>query len=526
MRAATLRDLNPARRARIAAIAVAACAIAASAEPAAAVDRRVGADVPKPVLTGSPWTEAEIAGLDASVELALAGAKTLRGAHVGLYAIDARDGRVLYAHNPDDAFQPASTLKLLVGSAALDRLGAGFRFRTEAFPGAPVVDGEVKGVLVLRGSGDVLLDDNALGELAPALRAAGITAVHGVGFDEPPDIVPYLPGWSWDDLPWYYAAPVTRLGLNDNAVTLRVTPGASAGAPVAVSVEPWGSVCAAAAPSCTDDLGFRIDVAATTGLPVSENTLDVVRPIGDGGIDRVRLVGTLAAGAKPEHLSIAVPRPPAYAAAAAERALRAAGVRVLPAGTDRRASAPAGASVIVWTHWSEPLSEMLADLWLPSDNVLAEELLRAVGATAPALQGSSANGIAWEKTWLKGLGVDSDAVAIEDGSGLSVYDRSSPRALVAVLRHDWDGPNRDLVLDDLPIAGVRGTLDTSFAGTAAEKRVFAKTGSLSHVSALAGYIANAKHGAIIFAFQVDDWIGARADLSELRGRVLSEFVER
>jgi len=182
--------------------------------------------------------------------------------------------------------------------------------------------------------------------------------------------------------------------------------------------------------------------------------------------------------------------------------------------------------VIVWTHWSEPLSEMLADLWLPSDNVLAEELLRAVGATAPALQGSSANGIAWEKTWLKGLGVDSDAVAIEDGSGLSVYDRSSPRALVAVLRHDWDGPNRDLVLDDLPIAGVRGTLDTSFAGTAAEKRVFAKTGSLSHVSALAGYIANAKHGAIIFAFQVDDWIGARADLSELRGRVLSEFVER
>ena len=131
-----------------------------------------------------------------------------------------------------------------------------------------------------------------------------------------------------------------------------------------------------------------------------------------------------------------------------------------------------------------------------------------------------------EKTWLKGLGVDTDAIAIEDGSGLSVYDRITPRDLVVILRHDWDGPNRDLVLDALPIAGVRGTLKSSFTGTPAEKRVFAKTGSLSHVSALAGYVANAKHGAVIIAFQVDDWVGASADLRELRGRVLSEFVER
>jgi D-alanyl-D-alanine carboxypeptidase/D-alanyl-D-alanine-endopeptidase (penicillin-binding protein 4) len=508
------------------AAALGALAIVASATPALAVDRALGAGVPKPAVTGTPWTAAEIDALDASVDAALSGAKTLRGAHVGVYAVDARDGRVLYARGADDAFQPASSLKLLVGSAALDRLGPGFRFRTVAFAGAPIVGGEVKGFLMLRGGGDVLLDDAALAELPSALRAAGITAVHGVSFDEPPGVPPYLPGWSWDDLPWYYAAPITRLGLNGNAVTLRVTPGARPGDPVTVAVEPWGSVCYPAAP-CADDLGFRITVAATTGATASENTLDVVRAAGDGGIDGVRLVGRLAADAKVERLSIAVPRPPGYAVAAAERALRAAGFRVLPAVISAAATAPPVTdAAFVWSHDSEPLGDMLADLWLPSDNVLAEELLRAVGATPPALQGSSAAGIAWETAWLKSLGVDTNAIAIEDGSGLSVYDRISPRDLVVILEHDWDGPYRDLVLDALPIAGVRGTLKTSFAGTPAEQRVFAKTGTVSHVSALAGYVANAKHGAVIFAFQVDDWIGTAADLRELRGRVLSEFVER
>jgi D-alanyl-D-alanine carboxypeptidase/D-alanyl-D-alanine-endopeptidase (penicillin-binding protein 4) len=130
-----------------------------------------------------------------------------------------------------------------------------------------------------------------------------------------------------------------------------------------------------------------------------------------------------------------------------------------------------------------------------------------------------------ETAWLKGLGIDTAALAIDDGSGLSTYDRITPHDLVTVLKHDWDGPNRDVVLDALPIAGVRGTLKSAFAGTAAERHVFAKTGSLSHVSTLAGYAANKKHGAVIFAFQVDDWVGQSAALRELRARVLAHFVE-
>jgi serine-type D-Ala-D-Ala carboxypeptidase/endopeptidase (penicillin-binding protein 4) len=490
---------------------LAAAVVIASGEPARAVDRALGADVPKPAVTGAPWTDAEIAALDANLDLQINGASALRGAHAALYAIDARDGRILYQRNADDAFQPASTLKLLVGSAALERLGPEFRFRTIAFPGAPVVGGVVRGYLVLRGSGDVLLDDAALAELPAALKRAGITAVHGVTFDEPNDLPRYLPGWAWDDLPWYYAAPVTALAFNDDQVALHVTPGAAPGAPLSVTVTPWGTVCPRADAACENELGFAIVNAATTGAAGTASTLDVTRRIGAGYRDEVTLVGSLASDAKPETLAIAVPYPPRYAAFAARRALAAAGIGVLPD---------------VWTHDSEPLRDLLADMWLPSDNLLAEELLRALGATAPALQGTSDEGLAFERTWLRGLGVDASAFALSDGSGLSAYDRITPRALVTILKHDWDGPYRDLVLDDLPIAGVRGTLKSSFAGTPAERRVFAKTGTVSHVSTLAGYVANAKHGAVIFAFPVDDWVGESAVLRELRGRVLSELAER
>ena len=506
---------------------LAACAAFAYALPARAADRTIGADVPKPVAAGAPWADAEIAALSANVDIALAGANTLKGAHVGIYAIGARDGRVLYQRNADDLFAPASTFKLLVGSAALDRLGAGFRFITEALVPASenVVNGELQGYLMLRGSGDVLLDDKALSELPAALHAAGITAVHGVSYIDDRSFPPYLPGWSWDDFPWYYAAPVTPLGLNDNQVTLDVTPGDRPGAPVSVVVLPWGTACTALAP-CRADLGFAIDVRATTGEKGTASTLDVTRGAPAGGPDHVALIGSLATGADVEHLSIAVPWPPRYAAAAAARALVRAGFRVLPDVVSASPTAAvAGSERIVWTHHSAPLSDMLGDLWLPSDNILAEQLLRALGAPAGELQGPSEAGIAWEKTWLKKLGVDTAAIAIEDGSGLSTYDRITPHDLVTILKYDWDGPNRELVLDDLPIAGVRGTLTSAYTGTAAEQHVFAKTGTVSHVSTLAGYAANAKHGAVIFAFQVDDWIGEAAALRELRGRVLSHFVQ-
>ena len=502
-----------------------ACVLAAlcCAAPALAVDRSLGAAVPKPVASGAPWTDAEIAAMSANVDIVLAGAQTLKGAHVGIYAIGASDGRVLYARNAGDLFQPASTFKLLVGSAALDKLGPAFRFVTDATIENTVVGGTLRGYLTLHGSGDVLLDDRDVAGLPAALRAAGINEIEQDVVPDPTDTPHYLPGWSWDDFPWYYAAPISALGFADDQVTVTVKPGARAGDPVATTVEPWGATSSPGA-CIARELSFCIIVRARTGAPGTPSTLDAQR---GSGPRELEIVGQMPADGKPESLSLAVPHPPWFAAAGARRAIVAAGIPVRARGfiTELRKSDDRAPLRTIWSHESEPLADLLADLWLPSDNMLAETLLRGLGAQAPARSGSSADGIAWEKTWLKKLGVDPAALTIEDGSGLSTYDRITPHDLVTILKYDWDGPNRALVLDDLPIAGVRGTLKSAYTGTAVAQRVFAKTGTLSHVSALAGYAANAKHGAVIFAFQVDDWIGEAAALRELRARVLAHFVE-
>ena len=90
--------------------------------------------------------------------------------------------------------------------------------------------------------------------------------------------------------------------------------------------------------------------------------------------------------------------------------------------------------------------------------------------------------------------------------------------------HDWRGPARDAVLAALPIAGVRGDLRGAMRGTPAEGHVYAKTGSMSHVRGLAGYVTTRTHGTLVFALSIDDWIGSDGDLAALRAAFCSRLA--
>ncbi|MDB5043782.1 MAG: dac, partial [Candidatus Eremiobacteraeota bacterium] len=393
-----------------------------------------------------------------------------------------------------------------------------------------VAGGKLNGELVLRGGGDPFLNAGDLDAAAAAIAKAGITSVaRGVHIDDSHFEAPgYLPGWNWDDFAYYYAPVVSALAFEENVVHLTIAPGANAGDAATVTAAPIGLV-SQPFEYCPPTLYVHVLPNATTGAAGSNDTIDIKRE--RSGC--IRVTGSIPAGAKPDTVDAAVMSPAVYAHDAFVAALKRHGVESTEltqiAGPwpdeHRFVLAPNASATVIWSHDSEPLRDALADLWLPSDNLVAELLLRQIGFAQDGAPGTTAHGIAVETAWLKGLGIDTAALAIDDGSGLSTYDRITPHDLVTVLKHDWDGPNRDIVLDALPIAGVRGTLKSAFAGTPAERHVFAKTGSLSHVSTLAGYAANAKHGAVIFAFQVDDWVGQSAALRELRARVLAHFVE-
>lgn len=483
-----------------------------------------------PAPSGAAWTASALAILRHDLDVLLAG-RGLRGAHVGVYAIDAASGTPLYAHDANDEFQPASTLKLLVGSAALERLGPAYRFHTSA-DAEPLAQSGYR--IVLRGGGDPFLAAPDLDAVVAALRKGGPSSFEPQWLvdDSHFDKQAYPEGWTWDDFAQDYAARPSAVTFEENVLHVHVMPGATAGAPAVAHALPLDDVEEPGGSAPLDRCFDRSTVrdGARTGAAGSDSTLDVTRSPGGCNL----LIGSIPLDSAGETVDVAVQNPPQYAAAYLLATWRGASSRSgmsQPPETepDLGATEPSGNTVAVgtefWTHDSPPMRDWLGPrFWIPSDNLVAELLLKELGFVTGGKPGTTAKGIAFEMTWLHGIGVDTNTVTLADGSGLSQYDRITPHDLVAILTHDWNGPNRDLVLASLPVGGARGTIE-GIAGTPAAGRVFAKTGSMSHVRGLAGYLAPLHHGAVIFAFNVDDWIGDYKALAAVRAAVLSRIVD-
>ena len=480
-----------------------------SSPAVSAADMSSVATVRKPTGGGSAWSGAQMATLRRSVNAILA-APTLRGANVGLLVLDTVRGTLLYSQGADQALMPASNFKLLVGSAALRRLTPTFTYITTVAGAAPQ-NGVIAGDLYLRGGGDALLRAGDLRDAAAALAKRGITRIDGALITDAShfDAQRYGFGWSWDDLPYYYAPVVTALELEDGIVHAFMSPGPAIGAPVALRVEPQSTT-------------FMIDNRLTTGPKGSKDTSDIARPW--NAPQTIELTGGYPAGAKESgDLTPSVPDPEGYAGDVFAQALAAQ--HIVLTGSVRDGKMPTGTPVL-WTHQSEPMPQLLADFWYPSDNLMGELLLKELGVAQAGEPGTVANGQIVEAQFLRSIGIDPKTVTIGDGSGLSQYDRITPRAFVAILQADWNSPYRDIVLNALPVAGVRGTLKSSYRGTPAERNVFAKTGSISHVRTISGFVQTRTHGPLTFSFLINDWMdedqpGGVAALARLRAALFS-----
>jgi len=440
------------------------------------------------------------------------------GAHVGVLAIDARDGRELYAREPDAAFQPASSLKLLVGAVALERLGPAATFTTRAFL-APVSSGYA--TLRVVGGGDPFLAAADVTSLAAAVAGSG-----GRLLDVTVDAsrfggLPTPAGWEIDDEGQDYAAPISAASVDGDRLHLALG-GPLIGGRLAIAWAP--AVSGDVAPDVVCNARARAASVVIDVAPVA-SAEDAVDPdVGLGPSGCLVATGRIVPAAEATSLDVALPDPPRYLRGAIVAALGTAGVAGPYLGAPwQSAIPPAPAGRFVWAHVSQPLAATLGPrFWIPSDNTVAETWLREI-AVGPGVAGTTPGGLALERTWLRGIGIDPATTTLADGSGLSQYDRIPPRALVGVLRRLWAGPNRRLVLDSLPVGGVRGTIE-GIAGSAVAGRVFAKTGSMSHVRALAGYLATPAHGTVIFAIMVDDWLGESPGLVAMRAKLLERLA--
>lgn len=439
-----------------------------------------------------------------------------RSGRWGVMIVSLTRGDTLYQRGADELLQPASTMKLMTAALALEHFGPEHQFTTEVFRDGTVdSSGTVNGSLYLRGAGDPGFSNRFLrgAPEAPvdllARLVAGGAGVRRVRGDLVADASAFEPrkipeGWQSRYLGLGYAAPVSALSLNENTVWVVVEPGL-AGAPAIVRFEPSSSGIA---------LGNRVrTVKGSRGASLS------IRRAGNGAVEARGWIGSRSSARRYE---LVVDEPALFTAGALRDALAAQGVTVEGAV---RVGATPGDAVSIAGLPSPPLSRLIAVMNRESVNHFGELLFRNA-ARAGAGEGSAIAGNQLLRRFAaQKLSVDSSEVYAADGSGLSVLDRVTPRAMVHLLDYAHRAPWSASFHASLPVAGESELLRHRMRATPAQGNLHAKTGTTNTVISLAGYVTALDGEVIAFAFiyNGNDRARARATIDQM-GATLAGFV--
>lgn len=433
----------------------------------------------------------------------------LRGARWGLLVTDMQ-GHEIAALNPDQRFLPASNTKLFTTAAVfrwqaeldamLPRLGTFITLEDVSETGAPT--------LVLHGRGDPALSDAAdcetrcLATLADAVAGIGLTAIaHVIGDDTWFPDQRWGPGWSWDDLQTAYGTATSALTVNDNTVTLTIMPAATEAAPAHVAWAPGDAAYTILNDTVT---ASRPQPAAKHAGEAAQDDLRVAHLPGTAS---VRVSGHVPPGSGPHRVPLGLDDPALAAATRLGALLAARGVTVEgpPVSRHRPPGAAPEAALNAPDDGDPPLAALaplsfadaLAAVSKDSQNLQAELLLRHLGHLSE--DGSAEAGLARVTTLLDEAGASPNGYDLFDGSGMSVYNRVSPRTIVRLLAHaaaqgwgeDWKST--------FPVGGTDGSLQHRFRGTILEGKIFAKTGTLKGTNALSGYMTAASGQMLVFS---------------------------
>jgi serine-type D-Ala-D-Ala carboxypeptidase/endopeptidase (penicillin-binding protein 4) len=456
----------------------------------------------------------------------IAAAPEFRNAHWGMLIVDPAVGETLYSRNAGKLFMPASNMKIATGATALALLGPDYRYRTALVTRGPVHDGTLDGDLVVVGRGDPTISDHMrvdamqpLHDLADSLVARGVRKIRGrvvAGGDAFPD-APLGFGWAWDDLDFPYSAGVDELLFNEGFSRLIVRAGERVGETPLVSTSPARSYP-------------RVRMIAVTVPPPPptppETPADSTRPrptltfAADTVRGTVVVSGEIIAG-DTAVLEVAHRDPPGAYLAAFVEALRDRGIGLdTVAGAMSDTTAAADTSVVMF---SLPLSEILPALLKPSQNQIAEVLLKTLALERTGV-GTADSGRRVVERQLTEWGADTAGFAVRDGSGLSRHDYVTPETIVRVLHAMRRHPAFKVFYDALPIAGVDGTIANRMKGTPAEGNVHAKTGTLDKARSLSGYVTTANGRQLIFSILANNYTVRTRDVDRAVDGILAAIA--
>jgi D-alanyl-D-alanine carboxypeptidase/D-alanyl-D-alanine-endopeptidase (penicillin-binding protein 4) len=417
--------------------------------------------------------------------------------------------------NSRTLFVPASVAKLVSVATATDAVGWDYRFETTLLTTGSVSQGRLFGDLVIVGSGDPSIGGRGGGDisgLVAAVKAAGFERIEGriVGDDDALEEPRPQLAWAWDDLGYTTGALFGALNLGENRTTVTVAPGPGAGTPAVVSLDP----------RARERPILNRTITGPAGSPL------LVWPEQRPGEPSLTIAGSIPIDAQATQVGIATGNPTLWFARVLRSRLIEEGIIVTGEAFDIDDLTPPPdrtEATTLFSYRSPTLAEIARPLLKDSINLYGEAFMRlnANSGSFPtndaALEGMRKRLAAW--------GVPDGSYQLVDGSGLSRRDAISPEAVMIVLRRMFDASGASPFLAALPVAGVDGSLAARMKATAADGNVRAKTGTMSNIRSLAGYVTSRSGEHLAFVIAINNFEGTGAEANQAIDAIAVRLAE-
>ena len=418
--------------------------------------------------------------------------------NMGIKIVSLNNNKTLYAYNSQKLLMPASTNKLYTCAAALHYLGDDHRFTTKVL--------KKKNNLILKGGGDPDLKIDQLDSLAKIVSSY-IKNVDTLYVDDTfLDSINYGEGWMWDEGPWWYAAPIGALSVNDNCIDFYIEPG-NLGKPAEINYFPK-----------TSHINFE-NKTVTVNDTINYKKLKIDRDW-IASNNNFTVSGEIMDTTKRDTLRRNIYNPSLFTGTIFKKLLNDHGTRVKQLSTkDQNLNNYKEITV----HYSDSLIVSAKNLMNESDNLTAELFVKTIG-TLDTLPGTWDTGLDSIKSFLAGqVKIDTSQIRLADGSGVSRYTLTNSDQLISLLIWVYNSKYKDNFISTLPGGGwENSTLEKRLAREGGLVR--AKTGGLSGARNLAGYIYSQKYGPVAFSILMNGYIGSSSKHRYVQNQIVKTLI--
>jgi D-alanyl-D-alanine carboxypeptidase/D-alanyl-D-alanine-endopeptidase (penicillin-binding protein 4) len=421
--------------------------------------------------------------------------QSFRNAHWGVVIQSLKTGEYFYKRNEDKFFVPASNLKLFTTAAGLIILGPSYKFSTNFWTSGYQSGSTLVGDLIIQGKGDPTIsgrfyngDINYVFDAwIDSLLEKGISKIKGniVGDDNLFDDIGLGDGWAWDYETDWYAAQSSALSYNDNCIDLTIKYDKTLDSILVITKPDLKSI-----------------IVLNNLKPAGDGEQARVNVVRERGTNVINVFGKYKKSSDSLVTYSTVKNPTLFLVMAFKNRLESRGIRVNGYTVDvddYEKTLNYDNNKLLFTFYSNDLSEIIKVINKNSQNFFAEQLLKTIGLEVYGL-GSATNGILATKDAFSEMGLNPENIEMFDGSGLSSLNMVTPKQVVELLKFMYtDQTLYPFFYNSLPIAGVDGSLGKRMRNTTAENNVRAKTGWISHVRSLSGYAVTADNEPIAFS---------------------------